>query len=69
MMVYANMSKINYCLGLINGATLLPEKLHWSSTESSASHAWDLHFETGLMDYSTKAIRKFMIRPVSAFVS
>ena len=36
MMIYANMTKINYALSLINGATQLVEDWYWTSTESSA---------------------------------
>ena len=37
LMIYANMTKINYALSLINGATQLQEDAYWTSTENSAT--------------------------------
>ena len=68
-MIYANMTKINYALSLIDGATLLVENWYWTSTESSASYAWTLHLYTGHMGGNTKASGKARVRPVSAFIS
>lgn len=69
MMIYANMTKINYCLSLINGATQLAETWHWTSTEGSASNAWHLFLSSGYLYWSTKASNKGRVRPVSAFIS
>ena len=69
MMIYANMTKINYALSLITGATQLAEAWYWSSTEYSATYIWGLALSTGYLGNSTKARDKFRVRPVSAFIS
>ena len=69
MMIYANMTKINYCLSLITGATQLAETWYWTSTEGSATCAWYLSLSDGyLYGWSTKASRKGRVRPVSVFI-
>lgn len=68
MMICANMTKINYCLSLINGATQLPETWYWTSTENSATLAWYLTFSDGDLGWTTKA-RRGRVRPVSAFIA
>lgn len=70
MMIYANMSKINYALSLINGADQLKENWYWSSTESSAASAWRLHLADGsAYGWYTKASSQGRVRPVSAFLN
>ena len=69
MMIYANMTKINYALSLIEGATQLAETWYWTSTEYSAPRAWYLNLLNGNMSYNTKAAYKLRVRPVSAFIS
>ena len=70
MMIYANMTKINYCLSLISGATQLLENWYWTSTENSATYAWYLYLSRGyLANWNTKASLKGRVRPVSAFIS
>ena len=68
MMVYANITKINYCLRLINGATQLSESGYWTSTEYSASYAWRLHLGDGYLHWYPKTVTKGRVRPVSAFI-
>lgn len=68
MMIYANMTKINYALSLINGATKLSEDWYWTSTEYSATGAWRLGLGDGGMGGGTKATGKSRVRPVSAFI-
>lgn len=68
-MIYANMTKINYALSLITGATQLAETWYWTSTESSATHAWALTLNTGNMTSLTKASLRLRVRAVSAFIS
>ena len=68
MMIYANMTKINYCLSLITGATKLAELWYWTSTECSATNAWRLDFMNGYLSYDPKASFKARVRPVSAFI-
>lgn len=70
MMIYANMTKINYCLSLISGATQLVESWYWTSTENSAAYAWLLALSNGhLSSWDSKASNKIRVRPVSAFIS
>ena len=69
MMIYANLTKINYALSLIEGATKLVEDAYWTSTECSATYAWHLNLGNGLMSSRTKATNTYRVRPVSAFIS
>ena len=68
MMIYANMTKINYALSLIEGATQLVEDAYWTSTEYSATGAWFLRLNNGTMTSNPKATNRFRVRPVSAFI-
>ena len=67
MMIYANMTKINYALSLISGATPLQETAYWTSTEFSATNAWYLNLSNGIAD-GAKASNTGRVRPVSAFI-
>lgn len=69
MMIYANMTKINYALSLISGATQLSENWYWTSTEDSATYAWYLRLGDGNASGSTKASGTGRVRPVSAFIA
>ena len=69
MMIYANMTKINYALSLINGATQLVEDAYWTSTEYSATNAWSLNLGNGSASSRTKASSTGRVRAVSAFIS
>lgn len=70
MVIYANMKKINYALSLISGASQLAENWYWSSTEASASNAWNLYLSDGLaLNWGLKTTYQYRVRPVSAFVS
>ena len=69
MMIYANMTKINYALSLINGADQLQETWYWTSTEYSAPDAWLLNLNYGYVDDGTKASGTGRVRAVSAFLS
>lgn len=69
MMIYANMTKINYALSLIAGATQLVETWYWTSTESSATYAWYLYLEDGYTyDWHHKASYTGRVRAVSTFI-
>ena len=68
MMICANMTKINYALSLISGATKLSEDWYWTSTEYSATSAWFLTLDSGKMNGLTKAADRDRVRPVSAFI-
>ena len=69
MMIYANMTKINYALSLIEGATQLIENAYWTSTEGSAPYAWRLLLDNGNVYGGPKAASRLRVRPVSAFIS
>jgi len=70
MMIYANMTKINYALSLINGATQLVEDAYWTSTEYSAAYAWSLFLSNGIAgSLNPKASYTYRVRAVSAFIS
>ena len=69
MMIYANMTKINYALSLISGATQLVEDAYWTSTEYGATLAWTLNLNGGNAGYTTKASTTNRVRAVSAFIS
>lgn len=68
MMIYANMTKINYALSLISGAQQLAETWYWTSTESSATYAWFLYLSSGGMNFNAKASYRYRVRAVSAFI-
>lgn len=69
MMIYANMTKINYALSLISGATQLVEEAYWTSTEYSATDAWYLILSYGYAGHYAKASLTLRVRAVSAFIS
>ena len=70
MMIYANMTKVNYALSLISGATQLVEDAYWTSTEASATYAWGLYIYDGVANGGgTKASDQRCVRAVSAFIS
>ena len=69
LMIYANMTKINYCLSLISGATQLVRDWYWSSSECDAANAWDLPLGDGdLRPWGTKSRLRSHVRAVSAFL-
>ena len=69
MMIYANMTKINYALSLIAGATPLVEDWYWTSTEGSATYAWGLFLGDGSTgNWYSKASYAGRVRAVSAFI-
>lgn len=69
MMIYANMTKVNYALSLITGADQLQEDAYWTSTEVSAAGAWFLPLGSGLAYVTTKASGTQRVRAVSAFIA
>ena len=68
MMIYANMTKINYALSLISGAQQLASTWYWTSTEISATYAWILNLSRG-MNNNAKASNRGRVRAVSAFIA
>ena len=68
IMIYANITKINYCLSLITGATQLAERWYWTSTDHDITNEWRLDFINGYLSFEPKASFKARVRPVSAFI-
>lgn len=69
-LIAANLKKINYALGKINGAKKLStEDAYWSSTENSSSGAWSLFLGSMIQLNSYKPQPQGLVRPVSAFSS
>ena len=68
MMIYANITKVNYALSLISGATQLVGDAYWTSTEVNATSAWGLGLDIGSAYNSTKASQQRYVRAVSAFI-
>lgn len=67
-MIWANFDKINYALSKISGATLLQESWYWTSTQISATLAWNLALADGFM-YNLHKFYQCRVRPVSAFLN
>lgn len=65
LLMYAFKNQIKYALSLIAGSSALQEAYYWSSTEYSASIAWNLTFSTGFMNSSYKTT-EYRVRPVAA---
>lgn len=69
-MIFANLTKINYCLSLISGATPLIENWYWTSTETSSTNAWVLSLKNSdFGNWGQKVNHKGMVRPVSAYIN
>lgn len=69
MMIFANMTKVNYALSLISGATQFVDDIYWTSTEDSATNAWYLILNSGSAYGGPKAPYQCYVRAVSAFIS
>ena len=75
VMICANLTKINYCLSLIAGATPLAETWYWTSTEvpssagNASTSAWAVHLgNMSLQTWNQKSSGKGRTRPVSTFI-
>jgi len=67
VMIWANFDKINYALSKISGATQLQSAWYWSSTQLSATTAWNLYLYDGGVGTNYK-FSQGRVRPVSAFL-
>ena len=65
--IFANFEKINFALSLCTGAQPLVRDAYWSSTEHSATFAWNLNFNLGGQSGGSKSAGQCRVRPVSAF--
>ena len=67
-LIYLNRKALNQALELI-GSSPIKDDWYWTSTEYSATNAWNLYLSNGLANSSTKASNTSRVRPVSAFIS
>lgn len=68
IIIWKHKYAINLCLSVISGASPLVESWHWSSTETSAAHAWYLFLDDGnLYGWYAKVSYSFYVRAVAAF--
>ena len=66
--IFINKKAINAALGFAKGDKL-QDRWYWTSTEYSATLAWDLYLSDGSTGYwGTKASGAFRVRAVSAFI-
>ncbi len=65
--ILAHFREINEALNAVGGDPL-QDLWYWSSTESSATHAWYLGLHYGYADGNTKAAYQLRVRAVSAFL-
>ena len=67
--IMANYNRINKALAVITGANQLQGGAYWSSTELSATRAWNLSLGNGYLYDGTKVSNLYAVRAVSAFIS
>ena len=65
-MIWSHLLEINRIMSIIGGTELNRGQWYWSSTEGSATLAWDLYFGDGYFGNYYKADES-SVRPVSAF--
>lgn len=65
-LICLNRKAINAAMRFVGGQELAG--WYWSSTESSATYAWNLNLSDGNASYYTKATTTTRVRPVSAFL-
>ena len=67
-LIYLYKYEINKALSYVYGKQIADE-WYWSSTEPSATDAWNLYFTSGNQDGYTKSTTQSRVRPVSAFIA
>ena len=65
--ILAHFTQINAALKAVGGEPL-HDDWYWSSTQYSATYAWNLYLNLGNANYYTKATNQGRVRPVSAFL-
>lgn len=65
--ILAYFTQINAALEAVGGEPLRND-WYWSSTQYSATDAWNLNLNDGFAYFTTKAANQFRVRPVSAFL-
>lgn len=63
-LIYTHRKEINAALRHVGGQEI-PGKWYWTSTEDSATNAWNLTLSNGYLNWYTKASGKARVRPVS----
>ena len=66
LFVFLNRKAVNQALEAVGG-TPIDGVWYWTSTEYSATHAWNLTLSYGSVDNLTKASNTYRVRAVSAF--
>lgn len=74
-MIYHHLEEIQTALSIVGGQKLITTwdkgkgvPVYWSSTENSATGAWNLNLSDGnLYDWNNKVSYSDKVRPVSAF--
>ncbi len=65
-LIYTHLREINAALRHVGGMEIADE-WYLTSTEYSATYAWNLYLSNGNLRWDTKASNKGRVRPVSAF--
>lgn len=66
-MIWSHLLEVNRILTQIGGTALNRSQAYWSSTETSATYAWNLYFTNGHFNYHGTKTGEGSVRPVSAF--
>ena len=66
LMIWSHLFEINRLMAAIGGTPLNRSSWYWSSSESSATHAWYWEFYIGYMGSNTKTYAS-RVRPISSF--
>ena len=66
-LIYLHKKALNEALEAVGGEPIADE-WYWTSTEYSATNAWNLYLGNGGAYANTKAAYQFRVRPVSAFL-
>ena len=65
-LIYLHKKALNKALEAVGGEPI--DECYWTSTEYSATDAWNLGLYDGIMEYDTKTTTALHVRPVSAFI-
>lgn len=68
LFIFTHRKEVNAALKKAGGQPIADD-WYWTSTEYSATSAWDLPLNNGPMTYNPKATYTLRVRPVSAFIS
>ena len=68
LFIFTHRKEVNAALEKAGGQPIADD-WYWTSTEYSATNAWGLNLNNGLMYRNTKATYTYRVRPVSAFIS